>query len=402
MDGKNTSSFNYGKIGEFIKKNKLVLVPAVSLLVIVIAAVFLHDIFRQDKKVTAIPGRPVKTAVVVQKTAPIYIEAFGTLSPLSSADVRTQVTGEIVAIHFEEGKDVKKDDILFNIDPSQYRANYDKAKAAVDSDLADLTLKKDTLERNRQLFEKELISQQDFEKYKTDVVSAEAKVQLDKSSLELAKIQLDYCSVKAPIDGVTGKRQVDLGNIVPANTGPALVNVKTIDPLYLDFTVPERDLPKVRRAMEKQKLKVELVPQGEDERYAGELDSMNNTVDQTTGTVSMRAIVKNEKRELWPGQFANVRLILGTSENALLVPFGAVQVGQTGQYVFVVTDDNKADLRPVVTRQRDGSDIVIESGVKAGEKVVTEGQLGLAPGVAVTDITQKTQAPASGNTGAPK
>ncbi|MFH1877935.1 MAG: efflux RND transporter periplasmic adaptor subunit [Candidatus Omnitrophota bacterium] len=342
-----------------------------------------------EKHKTVIPPRPVKTDTVTTKNVPVYLDSFGMLVPVNNVDIKSQVTGKVQEVNFEEGNEVSAGDLLFTIDPSQYNAELEKAEAALSKDLVDLKLKKDTLERNKQLFEKNLISQQDYEKYKTDVAVAEAKAQLDQANIDLAKINVEYCYIKAPVNGLTGKRQVDKGNIVSANTGPTLVNIKTVDTLYIDFTLPERNLPKVREAMVKE-LQVQINAEGDDRGpYSGELLLLDNTVDDSTGTFSLRAIIHNDKRFLWPGQFVRVRLILGIMEGAIIVPEMAVQLGQKGYYAFVVTDEGKADLRQLTAGEKYDGNVVIEKGVKPGEKIVTVGQMGLSPGVSVVDISDK-------------
>jgi multidrug efflux system membrane fusion protein len=357
-------------------------------IIVAIAALSLRG-FLKKKPHKEIPPRPVETALAIEQDAQYYIDSFGNLYPPNDVNIIAQVTGEIKEVNFVEGSEVKKEDLLFTIDPSPYQATLDKARAALMDDLADLKLKKITLERNKKLFEKELISQQDFDTYQTDFSSAEAKVRLDAAEVELAKINLEYCYVRSPIDGLTGKRQVDLGNIVSANAGPTLVNVKTIDPLFVDFTIPEGDLPEVRKAMQEGKLKVELTL-GDDatHTYTGELELIDNTVDNTTGTVLLRASVSNKERALWAGQFVKVRLILGIDKGAVLVPYDAVQLGQKGSYLFVITADNKADLRIVNVGMRQKDFIVIKDGVKKGEKVVVFGQMGLSPQAKVIEASQ--------------
>ncbi len=332
------------------------------------------------------PPRPVQTAVAVQKDVPFYIEAFGNLAALVNVDIKSQVTGKILQAHFKQGQRVVAGDLLFTIDPSEYKAALDKAQAVVQADNVDMKMKKDTLERNRGLASKELVSQQDFEKYETDVDAAEAKTTLDKAELALAEINLDYCAIKSPVNGVTGKVLVDPGNIVLANNGPTLANVKAIDTLYVDFTVTDRQLQAVRSAMASGILKAEVRVPDDGKSYAGELKLIENAIDNTTGTISLRAIVPNEDNALWAGQFVYVKLILGIQKNAVLIPYAAAQLGQKGTFAFVVTPEGKADLRILKPGSRQGDDIVVEAGVKTGEKVVTSGQMGLSPGVSVKEF----------------
>jgi len=372
---------------------------AVVLIIIFFAVSFISKLIKKPVK-AEMPPRSVETAVAEKKDVVVFIESFGNLASPNDVDIKSQVTGQIKEVNFNEGDLVKAGDMLFTIDPSQYKAQLEKAEAALIHDLADLKLKKDTVERNSKLLEKELISQQDFDKLQTDVTSAEAAVKTDNANIDLAKINLNYCYITSPIDGITGKRQVDPGNIVTANTGPTLVNVKSIDPLYVDFTIPERDLGDVRKAMAEGKLKVVITLekstgtvqddlQKDGNSYDGELHFLDNSVDNTTGTVLLRANVPNPERKLWVGQFVSVRLHLAMEKNAVVVPYEAVQIGQQGNYVFVVAPDNKAELRNVTVGSKEDDHIIIEEGVKAGEKVVTAGHMGLRPGAIVFDKTKQ-------------
>lgn len=333
--------------------------------------------------------RPVETGVAFTKDAPVYLESFGNLYSLNDVDIKAQVTGQIKEINFTEGSDVKAGDLLITIDPISYQAQLDKARATLNQALADLKLKKVTFERNKVLFEKQLISKQDNDKYCADLSSAEAQVRMDKAGVDIAQIDLDYCFIRSPVDGLAGKRQVDVGNILTANDGPTLVNIKTIDELYIDFMVTEVDLGKVREAMGKGTLKVEIASNDAPEKiYSGELSLLDNTVDNTTGTFLLRADVSNKNRELWAGQFVTVRLILSIDKDAVQVPYEAVQIGQSGPYVFVVTAENTADLRLVKTGSRQEGNIVVYQGIKPAEIVVTAGTLGLSPGALVIDTAQ--------------
>ncbi len=343
-----------------------------------------------EKKKKEIPPRPVQTALAVQKDVPVYITSFGTLDADTSVDIKSQVTGKIKEIHFKEGDDVKEGDLLFVIDPDPYKAALDKAEASLAQAKVDHKLKKDTLQRNKLLFEKELISQQDFEQYQTDADAAEAEVKLDEANVETAKINLDYCYIHSPLDGVTGRKDGDVGDLVTANSDQVLVSVKDIDLIDVDFTVPERNFPQVMKAGKNGKLKIEVIVEGDDgTSYTGELSYYDNTVDETTGTVFLEGIVANPERKLWPGQFVTVSLLVDTVEGATVVPYESVQLGKQGSYLFVVTDENKADLRIVKAGAKDGNDLVIEKGVEVGEKVVTTGQMGLSPGIPVVDASGK-------------
>ncbi len=337
-----------------------------------------------------IPPKIVKAVKAEANDADIFIESFGNLYSPYNVNIMSQVTGEIKEVHFKDGDIVKKGDMLFTIDPSSYKATLDKAEAQLIQDLANLKLNKDTLERNRKLLAKELISQQAFEQYETSVTASEAMIKLDNANIELAKINLAYCYIASPIDGTCGKRQVDPGNIVMANSGPTLVNIKTIDPLYVDFTIPERDLDSVREAMTKGQLKVIVYiarEGGDPVTREGVLHFVDNAVDNTTGTILLRASVDNKDSALWAGQFANVRLVLRKEKDAVLIPYEAMQVGQEQgvlyNYVFTITPDNKAEKRNITAGNKIDDHVIVEKGLKAGEYVVTAGQMGLRPGADV-------------------
>ncbi len=370
---------------------KLVIRIAIAVIVLVIA----KNVVMRPRGPKGIPPRPVHIGETVQKDIPIYVDSFGSLTAINSSDVRAQVAGKIIKVSFEQGDHVAKGDLLFTIDPVEYNADLEKARAQMEADMAQLKLKQDTLERNRSILDKNLISKQDFDKFDTDVQAGLAQVKLDQANLDLAKVNVDYCYIRSPIDGVAGKRNVDVGNIVTANDGPILVNVKELSTLYVDFTIPERNLADLRNAMSAGQLTVEITVEGDTGGpYTGDLKVLDNTVDNQTGTIFLRALVDNKDKRLWPGQFARVKLILGTRTAACLAPFDAVQLGQKGSYVFIVTDDDKADLRQVDTGSRQGDYIEIPKGLEPGQKVVVSGQMGLSPGVPVIDLDAKAAAQA--------
>ena len=336
------------KIKKQNKHAKLIIITCV-----IAGAFFFPKGLFHKKPLQAIPPRPVEIAVAIKKDAPDYLDSFGNLYSLYDVNVQSQIDGRVKEINFVEGADVKKGDLIVTIDPAQFQAALDKARAALNQGLADLKLKKVTLERNKVLFEKELISRQDFDKYSADLASSEAQVRLDAANVDIAKINMEYCFIRSPVDGLTGKLLVNVGNVVKAVSGPILVNIKAIDELYVDFTITETDLDKVRSAMKKGQLAVEVYnDDNPDKIYSGTLSLLDNSVDNNTGTLLLRAIVSNKARELWAGQFVRVRLILGISKDALQVPYEAIQLGQNGAYLFVVDPDNKAILRMIKTGSR--------------------------------------------------
>ena len=391
-----------------MKKTKSLLERCGLLFILSAAAVVLVFSSGACKKKIAAPevAKTVETEDAVMKDVPVYIESFGNLYSPFNVDVKSQVTGEIKEVHFKDGDIVTKGAPLFTIDPSQYQATLDHALAQLAQDQSQLQFKQNTLDRNKNLLERELISKQDYDKFQTDVESAKAQISLDNADVNLAKINLNYCYITSPLNGVCGKRQVDPGNVITANSGPSLVNIKSISPLYIDFTVPERDLTTVREAMSQSRLKVEINPEAQenpDKTQAaaaaqlkpayGELHFLDNTVDNVTGTIQLRAVVQNNDRKLWAGQFVKVHLHLQTQKNAIVIPYQAVQMGQRNDrafsYVYVVTPDKKAQMRDVITGSKvDDFTIVVTSGVAAGETVITTGQMGLHDGSPVNETPE--------------
>ncbi len=353
-----------------------------------------------------IPPRPVQTAKAFTRDVPHYIGTFGYLTPLEDVDIIPQVSGELLRIHFAEGAEIKTNQTLFTIDDRQYVVELRKAEAGLSQDQADLNMKQNTLERNRKLFKNKVISQQDFDQFQTDVAAYEARIMLDQASTNAAQLNVDNCKVKSPIKGVAGRIQVDAGNLVSAGS-TKLVNIKNIDKLLVDFSVPEFYLDKIRKARESATLRVLFAPErvidqaierasadGKFEEhimavaYAGVVSFMDNTVDPETGTISMRAELDNSARKLWPGQFVHVGLILGSFKNAVLVPYNAVQMSPEGHYVYIVKN-GKAVFKKVKVGEPFMNFLIIEDGVEAGETVVTVGQLSLSDGCQVNDVTVK-------------
>jgi multidrug efflux system membrane fusion protein len=378
------------------KKNSLTKEVIIIFVVGLLVFGLYHHFSKPNKKLASasIPPRPVKTAKAITKDVDLYIESFGTLKGDKSVNIISQVTGKIKKIHFDEGDRIKKGQLLISIDDNTYQTNLESAQAALKEDTANLKLKQDALRRHEILYNKKLISEYDFEKYKTDVAAAEAAVDIDKANIKTAQINLDYCHITSPIDGVAGKNKLDPGNVITANSGPTLVNIKTINPLSVDFTITERYLSAIRDAMKNGKLKVIIKPDDiDDEQYEGYLKAIDNSVDTSTGTILLTAKIPNDNRDLWPGQFVNVKLIIGMSKNAVLVPYTAVQLGQKGNYLFLITQNNTAKLvDEIKTGIRDGDNIIIKGDkIKAGDTVVIEGQMGLSPGASVIDITDEPQ-----------
>jgi multidrug efflux system membrane fusion protein len=316
------------------------------------------------------PARPAMVAKVVTKDVPVYLDEIGTCAAYETVQVQAQVSGQIIGRQFQDGADVKKGDLLFTIDPRPFQATLDQAKAQAALDQV-------TLKRQEDLRARKVISPQDYD-------IAVANAQKSEAATEAAQVNLDYCYIKSPINGRVGLRNVDVGNLVGPST-PPLVTIQGLDPIYTDFTVAENDLPLVRKYLGGRNVKVETyLPDGSIAPRMGDLYFIDTAVQPGSGTVKARGVTPNPDRALWPSEFVRVRFILDTLRNAALVPSEAVQVSQSGPFVFVVKPDNSVDLRPVKPGQRQDGDLtVIESGVKPGETVVVTGQLALAPGAKV-------------------
>lgn len=348
-----------------------------------------------------IPQRPpsaVQVAVSTKATVPLYLDEVGKCVARESVSVQPQVSGRITEIHFEDGADVKKDDLLYSIDSRVYQARLDAAEANLAAAKASRDLAKQEVARVDSLTEPRAISQAERDQKKAAFDTAEATVLQTESAVRSAKIDVDYCSIHSPIDGRTGHRLVDVGNIVSPAFGPGsgttLLVVQKIDPVYAEFTIPENELTSVQKHMDAGTLEVEVrLPDshepssgsndpssGSDEARSGELSFLDNAVQSGSGTVRLRASIPNKDHRFWPGRFVRVRLVLERLQDAVLVPAAATQLSAQGPYVYVVKDDSTAELRPVVPGQRQGDHVVIQKGLQAGEKVVVVGHVGVMPG----------------------
>lgn len=355
-----------------------------SILGIIVVLLLIRFVTSGHKATPPPPPRPVAVAKVITKDVPLYLDEIGTCAAYETVQVQAQVSGQIVARNFKDGQDVQKGDLLFTIDPRPYQAVLDSAKA-------DLVLAKANMARQEELRAKDVTARQDWDTAKATAMKAQAVV-------DAAQVNLDYCSIRSPIDGRIGLRQVDVGNTVSAGASSAvLVTIDNLDPIYTDFTIAEPDMPQVRKYLGGPNVKVlTQPPNGKVSPRSGTLYFIANTVAPGTGTVQARGVTPNHDRLLWPAEFVNVRLVLDILKNATLVPNDAVQTGQNGPYVFVVKSDQTLDLRLVTPGQRqDGELVVITKGLKPGETVVTAGQLQLAPGtkVAIKSNTNSAQQP---------
>jgi len=361
-------------------------IPRWAYLLFIILAAFVSYRILQHRaaeiKTAQPPARPVTVAKAITKDVPLYLDEIGTCAAYETVLVQAQVSGVIITRNFQDGSDVKKGDLLFTIDPRPFQAALDQAKAQAALDQLNL-------KRQEDLQARKVISRQDYD-------TAVANAQKSQAATESAQVNLDWCYIKSPINGRVGLRNVDVGNLVGPST-PPLVSILGLDPIYTDFTVAENDLPLVRKYLGGPNVKVQTyLADGSIAPRTGDLYFIDNAVQPGSGTVKARGVTPNPDRALWPSEFVRVRFILDTLKNATLVPAEAVQVSQSGPFVFVVKPDNTVDLRPVKPGQRQEGDLtVVESGVKPDETVVVTGQLALAPGAKVAP--QPYPAPSPGN-----
>lgn len=363
------------------------------------------------------PPAPVSVAEAVAEDVPTYLDAIGKTVAREVVSIQPQVSGRITKIHFTDGADVNQGALLFTIDTRPFEAALRQAQANVARDQAlkkqaEANLAKEIaqakwgevqVKRYKTLVEQGVVPSEQYEQFRADqdslnanvgsaraaVNSAEEAIKVDQAAVESAKVQLSYCSIRSPIAGRAGQRLVDVGNVVnpggtnAANGGSsnALLVIERLDPIYADFTISQNSLMDVQQQMRAGRLRTEVrLPETGGEPVIGQLTFLNNAVETQTGTVALRATIPNAGHNFWPGRFVNIRLVLNTIHQAVLVPASAPQMSAKGSFVYVVKQDSTAEQRPVTLGQRQGDLVVIESGVNAGERVVTAGQLGVTPG----------------------
>ncbi len=372
------------------------------------------------------PPAPVQATVAVAQDVPTYLDAIGKTVAREVVSVQPQVSGRITKIHFTDGANVRKGDLLFTIDTRPFEANLKQAQANYSKDealkrQAEANLAKEVaaakwgetqVKRYGTLVAAGVVAREQYEEFKANqdslnanvgaaraaVASANESLKVDAAAIDSAKVELSYCYIRAPIDGRAGQRLVDIGNVVsPGGTGNrnstegggsgstansnSLLVIERLDPIYADFTISQDKLTAVQEEMRAGSLKTEIrLPDSNGEMVAGQLTFLDNAVQNTTGTVNLRATIPNAGHRFWPGRFVNVRLVLSTIHQAVLIPATAPQMSAKGSFVYVIKADQTAEQRPVTLGQRQQDLIVIESGVQAGELVVTNGQLGVTPG----------------------
>lgn len=330
------------------------------------------------------PGVPVSAAVAEERDVPVELHVIGAVEAYSSVEVRSQIVGVLERVHFKEGDDVRPGDLLFSLDARPYQAALERARAAVVRDRAQLETANRDLERNASLVKTGYVAQSDYDKVQSTAAALEATVRSDEAAVESARVSLDYCSIRSPIEGRTGQLNVHAGNLVKDNGDTPLVVINQVRPIKVAFAVPEENFGAIRAGQAQAPLVVAVRPNGAaGEPIEGRLTFIDNAVDAATGTLKLKATFANDDRALWPGAFVDVSLRVATRASAVLVPSRAVQTGQKGTFVFILGAEDKVAARAVATGPVVGDDTVIEKGVAAGDRVITDGQLRLVDGTKV-------------------
>jgi membrane fusion protein, multidrug efflux system len=338
------------------------------------------------------PPVPVVAGKVTDQNVPIYLRGIGTVIAYNTDIVRSQIQGQLTKIAFTEGQAVKAGDLLAQIDPRPYQAQLDQMTATRDRDQAQLTNAQANLDRYNQLAGKGYATPQLVDTQKAQVTQLQNAVKSDDALIEQAQVQLEYTSLTSPISGITGVRQVDVGNIIHPTDPNGLVVVTQIEPISLIFTLPETDLPQIQQQMLADKKPLTVLAYSQDDKIqldTGKVDLINNEILQTTGAVQLKAEFPNTAHKLWPGELVNARLLLNTRPNGLTVPAGVVQQGQQGVFAYVIKPDNTVEKRNITVAQITNGQALIDSGLAANEQVVVDGQSKLQPGSHVTVLHGK-------------
>lgn len=326
------------------------------------------------------PAVPVTVAMVAQETVPVRLQAIGNVEAYLTVAVKARVDGQIVTVNFREGQAVRKREVLFRIDPRPYEATLRQAEANALRDRAARDQARSQERRYQELLAKNFVSKEAYAQIRTNAETAEATAKASQAALENARLNLEYCTIRSPIDGYVGKVLLQAGNLVKANDVNALVVINQVKPIYVNFAVPEQYLPEIRKYNAQAPLPVDVVPTDPAApRVTGRLAFIDNAVDPSTGTIRLRAQFDNDGAILWPGQFVNLSLQLYEQPDAIVIPARAVQNGPDGQYVYVINDDLVAEVRRIKVQRTDADRTIVAAGLAKGERVVTRGQLRLGP-----------------------
>ncbi len=337
------------------------------------------------------PAIPVGVATVKQRDFDVYLTGLGSVQAFNTVSLKTRIDGQIMQVNFREGQDVRAGDLLVLIDPRPYQVALQQAEAQLQKDEAQLRNAKAQYERNNVLYQQGVIAKQDLDTLQASFGTYEGTIAQDKAAIDSAKLNLTYCSIRSPINGRVGLRQVDPGNYVTAAGGTAMLVITQLHPIAVVFTLPEDQLQQVAGQMRKGTLEVDAYSRDDQNKLAtGTLLTIDNQIDQTTGTAKLKAVFENTEATLWPNQFVNVHLLLKKLKNAITMPAAAIQRGPNGPFVYAVDGNNVVQMKPVQIALTQGSTVVVQSGVQAGDRVVTDGQEKLQAGMKVAP-----QAPAN-------
>jgi membrane fusion protein, multidrug efflux system len=355
-----------------------------GIIVVVIVGIIIHlapD--KRPKQARTVEAMPVTVATATQKDVPVRLRAIGKVEPYAKVTIKARVNGELTHVHFKEGQEVKAGDLLFTIDPRPFEVALKEAEARVARNVALAEKAEKDLERYQSLAKGGYISREQHEQVGANAEALRATVLGDQALVETARLNLGYCSIRSPVSGRIGSRQIDQGCMIKANDD-SLADIVQIMPLYVDFSVPEQNLPDIKKYMALGPLKVEaVIPNDDRPPEQGEITFMDNEVNRQTGTIRLKGTFANREKRLWPGLFVRVLVALTTRPNAVVVPFQAVQTGQKGEYVFVVRGDLTVEPRPVSVGMTLDGEAVVEKGLTPGEQVVTDGHIRLFAGARV-------------------
>jgi len=337
----------------------------------------------REQKAPPREGVPVQAGLVSRRQMPVEVTVIGHVDPIASAAVKAQVGGQITEVLFKEGQEVQKGQPLLTIDPRPYEAALAQARANLERDRAIAKNAQADVQRYADLVAKEYVTAQQFDQAKMAAASSEATVRADEAAVENTRLQVEYCTVRSPFDGRTGSLLMQIGNVVKANDDRTLMTINQIRPIYVSFAIPERYFGEVGRRFHSERLVVRAALQDGLPPAEGELTFVDNAVNTATGTIQLKGTFANKDGRLWPGQFVDVVLVLGSEPDAVVAPSSAVLTGQSGSYVFVVKNDMTVEARPVTVNRIQGTFAVIAKGLSGGERVITDGQLRLSPGALV-------------------
>lgn len=339
------------------------------------------------------PAAPVVVASVTRQDIPIQVQAIGNVEAYQMVQIKSQVNGQIQNIFFKEGQDVRKGQLLVQLDKRPFQAALEQAIGTLKKDEAQAANSKLQQQRYDELEKQGVIAKQVADQQRAQSQADAAAVYADKAAVDAARVQLQYTDIDAPIDGRAGALLINKGNLIKANDTPYLVQLNQISPIYVSFTIPENQLAAIRKYQGNKALKVLAYPKGEEKPAEGMLTFIDNGVDTSTGTVRLKGTFTNKDKRLWPGEYVDAVLELSVEKNATVVPTKAIQTGQQGEYVYVVTPQSTAESRPVVTAGTYKNLSIVSSGLEAGQKVIVDGQVRVAPNskVAVQSAPASTQ-----------